>query len=477
MNTRRAFAIASVARAVTVVLIAVRAKVVALLLGPEGTGLLGLLTAAQEIGAQAADAGLSHSAVRQVARTSDRPLRVARIRRALAVAMTGAAIAGGLLMWLGRKELSQIVTGSTDHASSFGWLALGLALGVLFRWRQALLTGYRRVSAVAGGTILGTALATGLGIVAVSLWGRDGLVFAAVAAPAAGLVGLLAMGRLPVAGPVSGRVLPEAAVLARLGVSLMLIAQMALVAPMVLRVWITHQVGLDQAGLFHAAWTVSAQIMAVLLMAVGVDFYPKVSGLMTCRREASAALDDQIRVHLWAGGPCLLLTATAAPWVLSLLYSDQFVPAASLLHGLAIGGIARLVSAPLETVLTAGSQPRLVLIASVGSLLGLVTGSILIFPVLGLSAIGLAFAVSQFAHLGAVTWAARRRVGVWPATSVLIWAAGLAVLGFGLALAPPAIGVAASAVAALAGLYALGIVGTSAKSLGRPAANTRSDLI
>ena len=33
------------------------------------------------------------------------------------------------------------------------------------------------------------------------------------------------------------------------------------------------------------------------------------------------------------------------------------------------------------------------------------------------------------------------------------------------------------AIAALVGLYALGIVGTSAKSLGRPAANTRSDLI
>lgn len=442
---RRAFITTSAARAVTVLLVAIRAKVVALTLGPEGVGLLGLFTAAQDIGAQAADAGLSHSAVREISRAQDRKERLARLRRALAVAVFFMAFLGAMAMWLASPVLSVFLTGSPLHSGAFACLAIGLFLTVLFRWRQALLTGYRQVGALALGGVLGSASATAVGIAAIWIWSWDGLVWAAIAAPAAGLGAYLVVGKVPRTGPVAGPLAPEWSILIRLGISLMLVAQIALIAPMALRVLLTHTGGLDDAGLFHAAWTVSAQIMAVLLVAVGVDFYPRISASIAVHADARATLDDQLRLHLAAGGPTLLLVAGTAPWVLSLLYSADFVPAAALLQGLAVGSLARLVSAPLETVLTAAGRPPIVLGLNLISLTLLLVGTILATPAFGLAAIGIAYSAAQFVQLGLTAIASHRFTCISPHPTAWLWLGGLTALAGGLTQlpSPVALGVAA----------------------------------
>lgn len=431
-SSRRAFVTTSAARAVTVVLVAIRAKAVALTLGPEGVGLLGLFTAAQDIGAQAADAGLSHSAVREIARSKDDPERLARLHRALTIAVICLACLGAVGFWMASPALSIALTGSPAHEDAFAVLSLGLFLTVLFRWRQAMLTGHRKVGALAVGSVIGTATATATGIIAIWIWSWDGLVWAAIAAPAAGLAAYLLVARLPKVGAVSGPLLPEWTVLVRLGMSLMLVAQIALIAPMILRVWLTHTGGLDDAGLFHAAWTVSAQIMAILLIAVGLDFYPRISAAIGDLKDARETLDTQLRLHLATGGPILLLVTGLAPWVLSVLYTEAFVPAAALLQGLAVGSLARLVSAPLETVLTAAGRPQIVLGFSLISLAALLAGTVLGTPTFGLAAIGVAYAGAQLTYLGLIAAAAQRSAELLPSWVIWFWLGGLLLLGAGL---------------------------------------------
>ena len=435
----RVFLTASGARAANAGLAVVRAKIVALLLGPEGVGLLGLFTAAQEIGAQAADSGLSHSAVREVARTRDKTARAARTRRALALAVVVLATTGGAATWIFRELLSRLLTGSDAHADAFGVLALGLFLTVLFRWRQAVLAGLGRIGALSAGLVAGTGLSTLLALIFVGTMGFDGLVWAAVAAPGAGLLALL-MVRAPC--PAHGHIgvkacLSEWSTLVRLGVSLMLIAQMALIAPMLIRVWLAHGSGLAEAGLFQAAWTVSAQALTVLLTAVAMDFYPRLSAIGGDRNAMSACLAEQVRLHLAIGGPILLAIAGLAPFALSFLYAPEFAVAASLLQGLMVGGLARLVSAPIETVLTVQGQPRTVVLASLGSLAVLLAGGWLAFPQFGLTGIGIAFAGASVLHLAVLAALAHIRTAIAPEPSALAWLAGLTAAAIALANAPP----------------------------------------
>lgn len=441
----RTFLTASGARATNAALAVVRAKLVALLLGPEGVGLLGLYTAAQEIGAQAADAGLSHSAVREVARHRDDPARAARLHRTLAVSVLALATLGALATWMARAPLSRLLTGTDAHAAEFGILALGLFLTVLFRWRQSVLTGLGRVGPLAAGLVAGTALSTAVAAALVWWLGMQGLAWAAVAAPAAGFLAL-SVGRGPWTLALSGRFhAAELGPLIRIGVSLMLIAQMALIAPMLIRIWLTHKAGLAEAGLFQAAWTISAQAMTVLLTAVAMDFYPRLSALGEDRAAAARCLSDQIRLHLAIGGPVLIAVAGMAPQALSLLYAAEFVPAAPLLQGLMVGGLARLVSAPLETVLTVAGRPRAVLLTSVMSLALLIGGTALGHQSLGIAAIGLASAVAGLVHLSVLVWVARASAGIAPDPGTLLWLGALLAAGAVSAHAPPAAGIVMAA--------------------------------
>lgn len=244
----------------------------------------------------------------------------------------------------------------------------------------------------------------------------------------------------------------DLSVLVRLGVSLMLVAQMALIAPMVLRVWLTHQDGLTQAGLFQAAWTVSAQLVAVLLMAVGVDFYPRISAMIADRTGPGVLLDRQIRLHLATGGPVLLLAVGLAPWILTGLYARDFAPAAPLLQGLAAGSMARLVSSPLEAALTAAGRPRTVLAAGGAAMVVLLAGAVAGHARWGLAGIGAAYALAQLVHLALLALASARRTGPAPGPAILLWLAGLMLGALVLTRCPPLATVALAAVAAAPGL-------------------------
>ncbi len=423
------FLTASGAKAITAALLFLRAKAVALMLGPEGVGLLGLYTAAQEIGAQAADGGLSHSSVREVARRRNRPDRAARLRRSLAVAIIAAAAIAAVLTWCFRRALSEALTGGQTHADAFGLLSVGIALTIFFRWRQSLVIAYGQVMALSRAVVVGTATATLIGTILIWMFGSEGLIWATIATPAAGLVAL-AFVRLPPVGSPTGRMTPDWARLARLGVPLMLIAQMSLIAPMLIRIGLTHQDGLDQAGYFQAAWTISAHCMTILLTAVAMDFYPKISALSDDRGKVSDCIRDQLSLHLTFGAPILLLIAGFAPLVLTVLFSGAFSAAAPLLHGLMVGGLARLVSAPLETVLTAFGRPRAVVISSILSLGLLLSGSWIGYGQLGLIAIAIAFAAANLAHLALMIWFTQAHLGIAVTHRTLAW---LAVL-FGLSL-------------------------------------------
>ena len=469
----RAFLTASGARAINAGLVVVRAKVVALLLGPEGIGLLGLYTAAQEIGAQAADAGLSHSAVREVARQRQDAARAARLRRALAIATVALAAAGALATWVCRVPLSQLLTGSGAHAAEVGLLAIGLFLTVLFRWRQSLLSAYQRVGELSRGLIAGTLAATLAGAGLVWAVGTQGLVWAAIASPACGLIALSLCARpLPRAAPAPGPLAPHWATLVRLGISLMLIAQIALLTPMLIRIWLAREAGLGEAGLFQAAWVVSTHAMTVLLTSVAMDFYPRLSAATGDHPATGACLDRQFSVHLGLGGPVLLALTGLAPLVLEILYSAEFTAAAPLLQGLMIAGLARLVASPLETVLTAAGRPRAVLGAGAATLGVTLAGAHAGHPSMGLAAIGLAFAAGHLLHLAMLIGLARRTTGHAPRRDVLVWLAFLLAAAIGLAAAEPPVfaAIATIAVAGLAGLGRLGSLPCLSASSGTAAA-------
>ena len=169
-------------------------------------------------------------------------------------------------------------------------------------------------------------------------------------------------------------------------------------------------------------------------------------------------MNDQIQLGLAMGGPVLVLLIGLAPWVIELLYSGDFGPAAELLQWQTLGNVFKLACWPLGFAFVAAARSRVFLIAQLEwnvVFLGLLW---LGLPVFGLEIAGTAFLAAYVLHFWFISFLARRLQGFrWAPLSLTLLAsyAALSVLAFLLAKSAPIPAAAASVLLAFGG----GVVG------------------
>ena len=156
-----------------------RIKVVAILLGPSGVGLLGILNNTMSVGAAISGLGVNSAATRQVAEANSagNMQALAEVRRVLLIASIGLAFIGGFLFWFLRNDISKTVLDNEEYNWAVGWLAFGLIFTVISAGFKSLLTGMRMVPELAKVTILSALISTVVGGGEFIFSGITGLLF------------------------------------------------------------------------------------------------------------------------------------------------------------------------------------------------------------------------------------------------------------------------------------------------------------
>jgi len=162
-------------------------KVAAVLLGPAGIGLIGILQNLMATASTIASLGFGNVGTRQIAQANGqgRQVDVDVARRALFWGTMVLALIGAGIFWVLRGTLAAKVLDDPALSTELGWLALGVALTVAAGSQRALLNGMRRIGDLARVSILSSLVATLFGVVALLWWGRAGLLVFILAAPVA----------------------------------------------------------------------------------------------------------------------------------------------------------------------------------------------------------------------------------------------------------------------------------------------------
>ena len=466
------------AQLVNILISILRMKVLALLLGPAGLGLLGIYNNLQSTASTAAGLGMGSSGVRQIASAKGEEAALSRVR----VVLFGAHLVQGLLamaaVWLLRERLAVWLVGDAAQATEVGLVGVAVLFTLLASSQTALLQGMRRIGDLGRVTVLGALAGTAAGLFAVWLKGEGGLVWFVLVQPlAAVLVAFAFTRKLP--APISARLTLPAIwnvwrSMAALGAVFML-GHLATTATLLLvRGRITQELGLEAAGLFAASWGITMQYVGFLLTAMSADYYPRLTEVIHDRPAATRLMNDQTQLCLALGGPVLLLLIGLAPWVMTLLYSAEFMPAADMLQWQTVGNVFKLASWPLGFAFVAAAESRVFLFTELtwnAVFLALLWFAL---PMLGLEVAGMAFLVAYMLHFALLVLLARRLLGFrWEALS--LWLVGVhAMLAFAiLALAwlAPLAGAGVSLLLALAtGMAGLRIVVLKLGPQGRPAA-------
>lgn len=462
----RSMLIIGAAKSASILISIARMKVVAVLLGPPGLGLLAIYNSLMHTASTVAGLGLGSSGVRELASSRGDEAALSRVR----VVLFSAHLIQGLLamaaIWLLRAPLARLLMGHEAHATEVGLVGISVLLTLLATSQTALLQGLRKISDLGRVTVLGALAGTVAGVLAVWSIGMEGLVWFVLVQPlTAILVARFYTRRLPRPAhfiPTPRVVWEVWRPMATLGFVFMLGGLATTATQLIAQSLIIQYLGLGAVGIFAAAWGITMLYVGFLLTAMGTDYYPRLAEIVTDREATNRLINEQIQLGLAIGGPVLLLLIGLAPWLIILLYSAEFGAAIHLLQWQTVGNVFKLACWPIGFAFVAAARSwTFTLIQFHWNLVYLL---FLFFglPAIGLTIAGIGFLVAYFLHFMLLILLARTLLNFkWERLSLQLIALH-GVLSFGLLAMhgiPPYLLAAISVVFALAtGLFGLRLV-------------------
>lgn len=402
----------------------VRTKLVAILLGPTGVGLVGLYQSAIGLVGALANLGIAQSGVREVAEAHaiGDAERVARTVKTLRRACWVTGILGWLLTVALAYPLSVWIFGSGERAWAVAILGVTLLFGAISGGQTALLQGVRRIGDLARLNVLSVLTSTVIAIGLYAWLGERGIV------PVLLMVALVNLGfSWWFARRVSVVEVPlnwvetwnNSRQLVGLGLAFMWSGLLTAGVALAIRSLIVRDLGLDAAGIYQAAWGISGMFAGFILLAMGADFYPRLTALSSDPPGMARLVNEQTEIGILLALPGLLGTLAFASMLMKVFYTAKFLPGAELLPWFVFGIFGRILSWPLGFIQLALGASRWFAATEtvfVAIHLGL---SIVMLRWLGLWGVALAFACVYGLYTVGMLWVGARLIRFRWSTSVI----------------------------------------------------------
>ena len=352
--------------ALNIIVSIVRAKAVALLLGPAGLGIVGLYTSVFEVAQSIAGMGINSSGVRHIAEAvgsgeTDRVAKTAVVLRRTSMIL---GILGALLLIVLCRPVSRWTFGTDEFAVPVALLSLAVFFQLISLGQVALIQGMRRIGDLARVSVLVAFCSTGISLVLVYFFRERGIVPSLVASSAVTLVISWWHRRkiqIPAATVTVMETRQEAGALLSLGSAFMATAVLTTGAAYAIRTLVGHRIGLEAAGLYHAAWALGGLYVGFILQAMASDFYPRLTAVANDNSECNRLVNEQAQMSVLLAGPGVIATLTFAPYVITIFYDSTFAGAVEPLRWICLGMALRVVAWPMGFIILARGERNILL--------------------------------------------------------------------------------------------------------------------
>ncbi|HVU07469.1 MAG TPA: O-antigen translocase [Verrucomicrobiae bacterium] len=401
----------------------IRTKVMAILLGPAGFGLLGVYGSISDLTRTVAGLGINSSGVRQIAEAvgSGDAQRIARTITTLRRVAFYSGALGALLLLAFSKPVSWLTFKDAQHTGSVALLALAVFFGDVSAGQSALVQGMRRISDLARMSIWGALYGTIFSVVIVYFFGERGVAPSLVCVAAMGILTSWWYARKIKVESVAltvRQIMDEASELVKLGVVFMASGFMTMGSAYLVRIILLHKIDLEAVGFYQAAWVLGGFYIGYIVQAMGADFYPRLAGAANDNAESNRLVNEQIETGLLLAAPGAMATLTFAPLVMQLFYSDKFGPSVEVFRWICLGMMIRVASWPVGFVLVARGKRGLFFWAELLSNLISVIFAWVGVQMFGLNGAGIAFFGLYVLNAVGVYWIVRRLTGFrWSAAN------------------------------------------------------------
>lgn len=374
----------------------VRVKLVAILLGTVGVGILGLLNAPLQLIISITGLGIAFSAVRDVSEahgTSDQK-RIGKVIKTLRRWSWFTGLLGAIITISLAPLLSQWTFGNRNYTWAFIWLSVTLLLQAISKGQSAILQGTRRLKDLAKANVIGSALGLLTSIPLYYWYGIKGIVPAMIVTAFTGLFLSWYFSRNIVIEKIEltyKETYNSGLGMAKLGISMTIVGFIASFSSYILNAFISNRGGIEQVGLYNAGWGVVGQYTGIIFTAMATDYFPRLSAIQ--------ADDDKVKELVWQQGetallimtPLLALLIITMPLVVRILYTTAFLPIVMFTNLTVLGMQFKAISWSMDYVYLAKGNGRLYLTIEIISGIIILLLNLLFYYLYGLNGLGISF--------------------------------------------------------------------------------------
>jgi PST family polysaccharide transporter len=337
----------------------VRVKAIAIFLGTAGFGYYSIFAGFAEMFSTFTTLGVDQSGVREIARVhnSEDKKQIALTRNAIKFSIYFFMTISCFVAVIFSRKLSGFLFGTESYSLEVIIVSCGAVFTCIARGQMAVLNGLRQIKYLAYCQIIG-ALAGSIGaILFIYLLGEKGIPWAISLVSVSLFFSTLYYEKKNIFVKVELVSLRlyyvEITRLLGLGLSLSLSGVMAAVVANFSIIFLRKELGLEVVGLYQSSWTISNLYIGIILGAMGVDFMPRLMGVINDKIIAAKKVNEQIQIGVLVGSIGVLITFLFAPIILQLLYSAEFAGAGTIMRWHSLGIALRVVAWPLAFVITA----------------------------------------------------------------------------------------------------------------------------
>lgn len=336
----KAVAVFGGAQAFSVLAAVVRVKFAAIFIGATGVGLTALYSTLTNLLSTLMGFGLANSSVPSLCQTSaaEQRLLIARLRMV------------GCLLALLSVPLTLVV--SLFYSVEAMWLALPVSFSVLSCIEVAVMKSLKATRQLTL-SLVATAIISVVFTVPFYIWmGIDGVIWAVSSTMTISALYTCWLGyRVCEVKPdfseldksLWGKVKPMFV----LGLAFLISGVLAQGVDLLNQMCLESIATLAMVGLYKAGYQLSVTYTGMIFTAIANDFFPRLSSVVQDVNARNQLIAQQIRVLLMIVVPLIVVFVILVPWIVPLLFSDEFLPVVGMVRIAALSIIVKAIYMPM----------------------------------------------------------------------------------------------------------------------------------
>lgn len=382
----------------------IRSKFIAVLLGPLGMGVSGLLTSTIGFISALTNFGLSTSAVKDVseAYSTGNEKRISVISEVFRRWVWITGLLGAVLTALLSTWLSQLTFGNRDYTFAFIWISITLLFNQISAGQNVLLRGMRQIRYMAKSGMIGSLIGLFTTVPLYYFYGLKGIVPGIIVTSVITLaltwyyVQKLDIKRITIS---KVRTIAEGKGMLKMGFMISISSLIMLGASYVLRIYISNTGGVDQVGLYNAGFAIISSYVGMVFTAMSTDYYPRLAAVADSNENSRVVINQQAEIGILILAPIILVFLVFINWVVIILYSMKFTPINDMILYAALGMFFKAASWSISFIFLAKGASKTFFWNELITNIYMLVFNVLGYKYFGLMGLGISFIIGYIIYV------------------------------------------------------------------------------